>query len=102
MTQSQQDIALEMKQAMSAGQFDRAAMIGAQLLRLHSNRTDIQIMTAVSELQAGSVANAGRRLKKLFNSLPLTDRFFGGVAQNFLQYAYQSNDYSSFESSISS
>ncbi|BDW95653.1 hypothetical protein MACH10_13380 [Thalassospira tepidiphila] len=100
MTQSQKDIALEMKQAMSAGQFGRAAMIGAQLLRLHSNRTDIQIMTAVSELQGGSVANAGRRLKKLFNSLPLTDRFFGVVAQNFLQYAYQSSDYSSFESSI--
>ncbi|WP_296987716.1 tetratricopeptide repeat-containing sulfotransferase family protein, partial [Thalassospira sp. UBA1131] len=100
MTQSQKDIALEMKQEMSAGQFDRAAMIGAQILRLHSNRTDIQIMTAVSELQAGSVASAGRRLKKLFNSLPLTDRFFGPVAQNFLQYAYQSNDYSSFESAI--
>ena len=100
MTQSQKDIALEMKQAMSAGQFDRAAMIGPQILRLHSNRTDIQIMTAVSELQSGSVANAGRRLKRLFNSLPLTDRFFGVVAQNFLQYAYQSNDYSSFESSI--
>ena len=89
-----------MKQAMSAGQFDRAAMIGAQLLRLHSNRTDIQIMTAVSELQAGSVANAGRRLKKLFNSLPLTDRFFEPVSQNFLQYAYQANDFSSFESAI--
>jgi tetratricopeptide (TPR) repeat protein len=100
MTQSQKDIVLEMKQAMSAGQFDRAATIGAQLLHLHPKRTDIQIMTAVSDLQGGSVANAGRRLKILFDSLPLDDRFFGPVSQNFLQYAYQSNDFSSFESSI--
>ena len=100
MTQSQKDIALEMKQAMSAGQFDRAAMIGAQILRLHPKRTDIQIMTAVSDLQGGSVANAGRRLKKLFDSLPLNDRYFGPVAQNFLQYAYQSNDFTSFETAI--
>jgi tetratricopeptide (TPR) repeat protein len=100
MTQSQKDIVLEMKQAMSAGQFDRAATIGAQLLRLHPKRTDIQIMTAVSDLQGGSVANAGRRLKILFDSLPLDNRFFGPVSQNFLQYAYQSNDFSSFESAI--
>jgi len=100
MTQSQKDIALEMKQAMSAGQFDRAAMIGAKILRLHPKRTDIQIMTAVSDLQGGSVANAGRRLKKLFDSLPLNDRYFGPVAHNFLQYAYQSNDFSSFETAI--
>jgi len=100
MTQSQKDIALEMKQAMSAGQFDRAAVIGAKILRFHSKRTDIQIMTAVSELQGGSVESAVRRLKNLFNSLPLTDRYFGPVAQNFMQYAYHSNDFSSFESAI--
>lgn len=100
MTQSQKDIALEMKQAMSAGQFDRAASIGAKVARLHPKRTDIQIMTAVSELQGGSVANAVRRLKKLFNSLPINDRYFGPVTQNFLQYAYQANDFYSFESAI--
>lgn len=68
MTQSQKDITLEMKQAMAAGQFDRAVVIGVRLLRAYSKRTDIQIMIAVSELQSGSVMSAGRRLKTLFNS----------------------------------
>lgn len=94
------DIASEMKRAMSAGQFDQAAKIGARILRLHPKRTDIGIMTAVSELQAGSLANAGRRLKRLFHALPLKDRFFAPVAQNFRQYAYQSNDFAALETAI--
>ncbi|MBR9901556.1 MAG: hypothetical protein GYB19_16050 [Rhodospirillales bacterium] len=94
------DIASEMKRAMSAGQFDQAAKIGARILRLHPKRTDIEIMTAVSELQTGWLANAGRRLKRLFHALPLTDRFFAPVAQNFRQYAYQSNDFAALETAI--
>lgn len=100
MTQPKKDIALEMKQAMSAGQFDRAARIGARLLRLHPKRTDIQLMTAVSELQGGSHENGGRRLKRLFGALPLGDKYFPAVVTNFLQYAETFNDYRSLESSI--
>ncbi|GAA0633129.1 hypothetical protein TH4_19830 [Thalassospira tepidiphila MCCC 1A03514] len=100
MTQSNKDIAHEMKQAMSVGQFDRAAKIGARLLRLHPKRTDIEIMTAVSELHGTYLANAGRRLKKLFNSLSLDDRYWGPVAQNFLRYAYQTNDFGSLEAAV--
>lgn len=100
MTQSKKDIALEMKQAMSAGQFDRAARIGMRLLRLHPKRTDVELMTAVSELRGGAPENAGRRLKRLFGSLALDDRYFPAVIQNFLHYASFSNDYGSFEKAI--
>lgn len=100
MAQTKSDIAFEMKQAMSAGQFDQAAKLGARILRLHPKRTDIEIMTAVSELQAGSAAKAGRRLKRLFNALPVTDRFFAPVAQNFRQYAFQSNELGALEATI--
>ncbi|MBC05384.1 MAG: hypothetical protein CMO10_03725 [Thalassospira sp.] len=100
MTQPKKDIALGMKQAMSAAQFKQAAKIGAQLVRLHPKRTDLQIMTAVSELQAGLPDNGARRLKKLFASLPFGDNYFPAVTKNFLQYAEAFNDYGSLESSI--
>lgn len=100
MIQSRYDVALEMKQAMSAGQFDRAAQIGSGILRLHPKRTDIHIMTAVSEMQGSAPVNAGRRLKRLFGSLSLTDKLFPPVAHNLLQYAYITNDFCSVESVV--
>jgi tetratricopeptide (TPR) repeat protein len=100
MTQSNTDIARDLKQAMSAADFDRAARIGAKILRLHPKRTDIQIMTAVSELQGSKPARAKTRLAKLFDALPVSDRLFGPVAHNFLQYSRLSNDFSSFESAV--
>ncbi|HAY47539.1 MAG TPA: hypothetical protein DCY62_01105, partial [Thalassospira sp.] len=66
MTQSKKDIAGDLKRAMSAADFDTAAKIGARILRLHPRRTDIEIMTAVSELQGKNPASAGPRLRKLF------------------------------------
>ncbi|NIY77089.1 hypothetical protein HED22_15660 [Thalassospira sp. HF15] len=100
MSQPKHDIALEMKQAMSAGQFQRAARIGARLVRLHSKRTDIQVMTAVSELQGGLIDDASRRLRQLFDALDLNDRHFPAVTNNFFQYAQAFNDYASLEAAV--
>lgn len=98
MTQSKKDIAGDLKRAMSAADFDTAAKIGARILRLHPRRTDIEIMTAVSELQGKKPASAGPRLRKLFRTVPTNDRLFTAVAQNLLQYSYLTSDFGSFES----
>ncbi|MBX2831717.1 MAG: sulfotransferase [Rhodospirillales bacterium] len=100
MTQSKPDIARDLKQAMSAAEFSTAARIGARILKVHPKRTDIQIMTAVSELQGGSPVSAGQRLRKLFRNVPTNDPLFAPVAQNLLQYCYISNDFNSVESAI--
>lgn len=98
MTQSQTDIAADLKKAMSAAEFEAAARIGARILRTSPKRTDIQIMTAVSELQGDKPAAAGARLRKLLRTLPTNDKLFDAVAHNLLQYSYFSNDFGSFES----
>lgn len=98
MTQAQNDIAADLKKAMAAAEFDAAARIGARILRTYPARTDIQIMTAVSEFQGRNPASAGPRLRKLFRTTPTTDKLFGVVAQNLLHYSYFTNDFSSFES----
>lgn len=102
MTQSKADIAADMKRAMSVGDFDRAAMIGAGIIRKYPKRTDIQIMTAVSEMQGKNPSSAGPRLRRLFRNLSPDDKLFGPVAQNMLQYAYITNDFNSVESVIES
>ncbi|MEQ9344899.1 MAG: sulfotransferase [Thalassospira sp.] len=100
MTQSKPDIARDLKQAMSAAEFDTAAKIGARILKIHPKRTDIQIMTAVSELQGKIPENAGQRLRKLFRNIALDDPLFGAVSQNLLQYCYITNDFNSVELAI--
>ncbi|RCK41538.1 sulfotransferase [Thalassospira profundimaris] len=100
MTQLQNDVARDLKKAMSAAEFDEAARIGVRILRSHPKRTDIQIMTAVSELQGSNPAAAGARLRKLFRTVPTDHKLFGAIAQNLLQYSYIVNDFCSFESLI--
>ncbi|MBO9509430.1 sulfotransferase [Thalassospira sp. A3_1] len=93
MAQVQKDIAAEMKKAMSAGQFDKAAFIGAKLVRTHPKRTEIHIMTAVAEMQGSHFARGGQRLRHLFRSLEPGDRYFGPVAQNLLHFSDRSGDF---------
>lgn len=100
MTQTHTDIAKDIKHAMSVADFDRAATIGAKVLRLHPKRVDIQLMTVVSELQGRTPAKAWARLSKLFREVPVSDRYFGAVAQNLVQYSYITSDFSSVESLI--
>ncbi len=97
MTQVKADIAQDLKLAMSAAEFDKAAKIGARILRMHPKRTDIQLMTAVSEMQGKNPLQAGQRLRRIFRTLLPNDRFFGPVSQNLLQYSYITNDFSSVE-----
>lgn len=100
MTQTNTDIAKDIKQAMSVADFDRAAAVGAKVLRVHPKRVDIQLMTVVSELKGRAPKKAWARLAKLFRNVPVTDRYFGAVAQNLVQYSYITSDFSSVESAI--
>lgn len=100
MTQVKADIAQDLKLAMSAGEFDKASKIGARILRLHPKRTDIQIMTAVSELQGKMPAQAGQRLRRIFRNLAPDDRFFVPVTQNLIQYAERTGDFDTVEAAF--
>lgn len=93
--QAKSDIAAEMKKAMSAARFDRAASIGLKLLQTHPKRTDIHIMTAVSEMQGTHFQRAGQRLRRLFLSLEPTDRYFNPVVQNLFKFVQASGDFRS-------
>ncbi len=95
MIQVQTDIAAEMKKAMSAAQFDKAALIGAKLLRTHPKRTEIHIMTAVAEMQGSYFARAGQRLGRLLRNIDPSDRYFGPVVQNFMQFVQVGGDFKS-------
>lgn len=95
MAQAQTDIAAEMKKAMSAARFDMAASIGLKLLRTHPKRTDIHIMTAVSEMQGSHFQRAGQRLRRLFRSLEPADRYFNPVVQNLYKFTQVSGDFRS-------
>ena len=96
MVQAQKDISTELKKAMSTGQFDKAASIGAKLARIHPKRTEIHIMTAVAEMQGSHFVRGGQRLRRLFRSLEPADRYFGPVAQNLLHFSERAGDFKSF------
>ncbi|MCC9625461.1 sulfotransferase [Thalassospira sp. MA62] len=97
MAQAQNDIAKDLKAAMSTGAFDKAIRIGERLIKKYPKRTDIEIMTAVSEMRADKDTRAGQRLRRLFRNISTNDRFFAPVSQNLVQYAFQTGDFDSVE-----
>jgi tetratricopeptide (TPR) repeat protein len=95
MKQIQKDTLSSMKQAMAAREFDKAAAIGAKIVRTHPKNTEFQLITSVAELQGSQPRRAFPRLSRLAQTMPVTDRHIGMVLQNLIAFARATSDYQS-------
>ncbi|WP_158091248.1 tetratricopeptide repeat-containing sulfotransferase family protein [Thalassospira mesophila] len=95
MKQMQKDPLSPMKQAMAAREFDKAAAIGAKLVRTHPKNVELQLMTSVAELRGTHPRRAFPRLSKLVQSVPASDHHIGMVLQNLIAFARATGDYHS-------
>ena len=95
MKQTQKDPLSSMKEAMAAKQFDKAAAIGAKIVRTHPKNIELQLMTSVAELQGSLPRRAFPRLAKLAQTVSVTDRHIGMVLQNLIAFARATGDYQS-------
>ncbi len=93
-TQKSESLSL-MKQAMAAREFDRAAAIGAKLLKTHPKGVELLLMTSVAELQGSQPRRAFPYLTRLTQIVPVTGRHIGMVLQNLLVFARATGDYHS-------
>ncbi|OKH86932.1 sulfotransferase [Thalassospira sp. TSL5-1] len=93
-TQKKESLSL-MKEAMAAREFDRAAAIGAKLLKTHPKGVELLLMTSVAELQGSQPRRAFPCLSRLLSIVPATGRHIGMVLQNLLVFARATGDYHS-------
>lgn len=84
-----------MKEAMAGREFDRAAAIGAKLLKTHPKGVELLLMTSVAELQGSQPRRAFPYLSRLLPIVPVTGRHIGMVLQNLLVFARATGDYHS-------